>query len=253
MHICSWALEGQLNLVHHRSQQFTYKKCTYIRYILITWWSIGLAQLSITLNTYNSHWNPKLFDTIIRQTFIFKPVALFRMLRYILQIRLQMRQRIFKIVTTQRTWTLCFQQHTHTNILPRIMDCRKGNYSTQIMAEVYLPHKVDQRQGRWSLNCIKRKFLSNHSWCHGIGPKPIYPFFFMPNLLPNSRMNLNFREQTICVYFHELTICFLAKYPTCLKNACCIVSYIKSNIITCLNVNCYIMICFLAIYCNMLE
>ena len=37
-----------------------------------------------------------LFNTIIRQTFIFKPVALFRMLRYILQIRLHMRQRIFK-------------------------------------------------------------------------------------------------------------------------------------------------------------
>ena len=87
----------------------------------------------------------------------------------------------------------------------------------QIMAEVYLPHKVDQRQGRWSLNCTKRKFLSNHSWCHGIEPQPIYLFFFMPNLLPNSRMILNFREQTICVYFHELTICFLAKYSTCLE------------------------------------
>ena len=77
---------------------------------------------------------------------------------------------------------------------------------TLLRPQVLLPHNlyVDflhmKRHGLWNLNCTKIRCLSNHFSATGLNSNLhqlcLYFFIQLHNLLPNSRMELNFRKHT---------------------------------------------------------
>ena len=107
--------------------------------------------------------------------------------------------------------------------------------SWQNRPQVLLPHNlyVDflhmKRHGLWNLNCTKIRCLSNHFSETGLNSNLhqllLYFFIQLHNLLPNSRIKLNFRKHTTEV----------------LSYGCVRPIYM------------YITICFLTLYCNVLE